>query len=50
VVIANPPYGLSWKGYQKDINNDKTERFKFLPSVSDGQLEIVGKVPEKRLN
>jgi len=38
VVVANPPYGLSWKGYQKDINNDKTERFKFLPSVSDGQL------------
>ena len=38
VVVANPPYGLSWKGYQKDINNDKTERFEFLPSVSDGQL------------
>jgi len=38
VVVANPPYGVSWKGYQKDINNDKTERFKFLPSVSDGQL------------
>lgn len=38
VVVANPPYGVSWKGYQKDIENDKTERFKFLPSVSDGQL------------
>ncbi len=38
VVIANPPYGVSWKGYQKDIENDKTGRFKFLPSVSDGQL------------
>jgi type I restriction enzyme M protein len=38
VVIANPPYGVSWKGYQKDINNDKTERFKYVPSVSDGQL------------
>jgi len=38
VVIANPPYGVSWKGYAKDIKNDKTERFKFLPSVSDGQL------------
>jgi type I restriction enzyme M protein len=38
VVIANPPYGVSWKGYQKDIANDKTERFKYLPSVSDGQL------------
>jgi type I restriction enzyme M protein len=38
VVVANPPYGVSWKGYQKDIQNDKTQRFKFLPSVSDGQL------------
>lgn len=38
VVIANPPYGVSWKGYQKDIINDKTNRFKFLPSISDGQL------------
>lgn len=38
VVIANPPYGVSWKGYQKDIENDKTERFNHLPSISDGQL------------
>lgn len=38
VVVANPPYGVSWKGYQKDILNDKTLRFKHLPSVSDGQL------------
>lgn len=38
VVIANPPYGVSWKGYEKDITNDKTERFKFTPSISDGQL------------
>lgn len=38
VVIANPPYGVSWKGYEKDINNDKTGRFKYLPSISDGQL------------
>jgi type I restriction enzyme M protein len=38
VVVANPPYGVSWKGYEKDINNDKTGRFKFLPSISDGQL------------
>lgn len=38
VVIANPPYGVSWAGYQKDIANDKTERFRYLPSVSDGQL------------
>jgi len=38
VVTANPPYGVSWKGYQKDITNDKTQRFKYLPSISDGQL------------
>lgn len=38
VVVANPPYGVSWKGYQKDIVNDKTGRFKFIPSISDGQL------------
>ncbi len=38
VVVANPPYGVSWKGYQKDILNDKTGRFKYLPSISDGQL------------
>jgi len=38
VVTANPPYGVSWKGYQKDITNDKTLRFKHLPSISDGQL------------
>lgn len=38
VVVANPPYGVSWKGYQKDILNDKTDRFTFIPSISDGQL------------
>jgi type I restriction enzyme M protein len=38
VVVANPPYGVSWKGYEKDITNDKTGRFKFIPSISDGQL------------
>lgn len=38
VVVANPPYGVSWKGYQKDIENDKTGRFHYLPSISDGQL------------
>lgn len=38
VVVANPPYGVSWKGYESDIRKDKTGRFKYLPSVSDGQL------------
>lgn len=38
VVISNAPYGISWSGFAKDIQNDKTERFKYLPSISDGQL------------
>jgi len=38
VVVANPPYGVDWKGYKLDIEKDKTERFHALPAVSDGQL------------
>lgn len=40
IVVANPPYGVDWKGYQKDIEKDKSDpkRFHYLPSVSDGQL------------
>lgn len=38
VVIANPPYGIPWKGYEKEIRNDQTGQFAFFPSVSDGQL------------
>lgn len=38
VIIANPPYGVSWKSYESDIRNDQTEQFKFYPAVSDGQL------------
>lgn len=38
IIVANPPYGVDWKGYEKDIKNDKTERFIALPSISDGQL------------
>lgn len=38
VVIANPPYGVSWKGYEADVKNDQTGQFQFYPSVSDGQL------------
>lgn len=38
VVIANPPYGVDWKGYRKEIEQDKTGRFVALPSISDGQL------------
>lgn len=51
VVVANPPYGVDWKGYEKDIKNDKTERFVALPSISDGQLlfaqHIVHQLDEK---
>lgn len=38
VVVANPPYGVDWKGYKSDIENDNTERFHALPSISDGQF------------
>ncbi|MEC7783486.1 MAG: N-6 DNA methylase [Bacteroidota bacterium] len=38
VIVANPPYGVDWKGYRKDIENDQTGRFKALPSISDGQF------------
>lgn len=38
VIIANPPYGISWKGYESDIRNDQTGQFHACPAVSDGQL------------
>ncbi len=38
VVVANPPYGIPWKGYEKEIRNNQSGQFAFLPSVSDGQL------------
>lgn len=38
VVVANPPYGIPWKGYEKEIRDDQTGQFSFLPSVSDGQM------------
>jgi len=38
VVVANPPYGVNWKGYEKEVRNDQTGQFQFYPSVSDGQL------------
>ena len=38
VSVANPPFGVDWKGYQSDIRKDKTGRFKYFPSVGDGQL------------
>ena len=38
IIVANPPYGVDWKGYKKDIVNDTTERFHALPSIRDGQF------------
>lgn len=38
VVVANPPYGIPWKGYEKEIRDDQTGQFAFIPAVSDGQL------------
>jgi len=38
VVVANPPYGVDWKGFKSDIVQDKTGRFHDLPAISDGQL------------
>lgn len=38
VAVANPPYGVDWKGFEKDIKNDNTERFVDFPSISDGQF------------
>ncbi|MEZ5047408.1 MAG: N-6 DNA methylase [Chitinophagaceae bacterium] len=38
IIVANPPYGVKWEGFEKDIRNDTTERFVALPSISDGQF------------
>lgn len=39
VIVANPPYGDKWSGFQKEIKNDQLGQFEGgLPAVSDGQL------------
>ena len=38
LVVANPPYGTPWKGFQKEVTSDERGQFKFFPSTSDGQL------------
>ena len=39
VIVANPPYGTKWSGYERDIKNDQTGQFAGgLPAVCDGQL------------
>ena len=38
-IVANPPYGVSWKGYQKEVQNDQRGQFEGgEPATSDGQL------------
>lgn len=50
IVVANPPYGVDWKGYEKDIKNDTTERFVALPSISDGQFLFTQHILHKLAN
>ena len=39
VIVANPPYGTKWSGYEKEIKNDQLGQFPGgLPAISDGQL------------
>lgn len=39
VIVANPPYGTKWSGYEREIKNDQKGQFPGgLPSVRDGQL------------
>ena len=38
-IVANPPYGTKWKGYEKEVKNDRSGQFPAgLPSISDGQM------------
>lgn len=39
VIVANPPYGTKWKGFESEIKNDQKGQFPGgLPAISDGQL------------
>lgn len=39
VIVANPPYGTKWSGFEKEIRHDEKGQFPGgLPAVSDGQL------------
>ena len=39
VIVANPPYGTKWSGFEKEIKHDEKGQFPGgLPAVSDGQL------------
>ena len=39
VIVANPPYGTKWTGYEKEVRADKIGQFPGgYPSTSDGQM------------
>ena len=38
-IIANPPYGTKWKGFEKEVKADQLGQFPAgYPDVSDGQM------------
>ena len=38
-IVANPPYGTKWKGYEREVKADQMGQFPAgLPAISDGQL------------
>ncbi len=38
-IVANPPYGTKWKGYEQEVKRDRLGQFPAgLPAISDGQL------------
>ena len=39
VVVANPPYGVKWKGYEKEVKKDQSGQFPAgYPGINDGQM------------
>ncbi len=38
VIVDNPPYGIPWADFSKDVINDKSGQYKYFPSIGDGQL------------
>ena len=39
VIVANPPYGTKWSGFEEEIRHDQKGQFPGgIPAVSDGQL------------
>ena len=39
MIVANPPYGTKWTGYEKEVRADKIGQFPGgYPSTSDGQM------------